>query len=72
MIGSDFNLKVKLTNKNSKSFQRVFLAINGSTIYYTGIKKTRVMQYKSYINLDPGAGKYLFMRLYLSVCFYNL
>ncbi|XP_072029830.1 protein-glutamine gamma-glutamyltransferase K-like [Amphiura filiformis] len=56
MIGTDFNVTVNMTN-NATSSRKIYLAVNGSTIYYTGIKKTRVVERKKYVNLDAGESK---------------
>ena len=58
MIGTDFNVSVNMKN-NSSSSRRIYLAVNGSTIYYTGVKKTRVVEFKKYVTLEAGQSKHM-------------
>lgn len=62
MIGQDFTLTVTMTN-NSKESRKLYLAITGSTIYYTGVKKARVVKKTEYETLAAGKSKTITVKL---------
>ncbi|WP_411025506.1 hypothetical protein, partial [Salmonella sp. s55004] len=50
MIGKDFDVVVQVTN-NSSSDRNVEIAISGSTVYYTGVKKSQLISSKGSLSV---------------------